>query len=195
MNYKGAEEYIIGKLRDELPENLYYHGLQHTLNVMEAASRYGTMENLGGEEMILLKTAALYHDSGYLIEYSNNESKSVKIVQDVLPAFGYTQNQIVQICEMICSTEVPQKPKNLTEKILCDADLDYLGRDDFYIKGICLLREWNEHGITTSLKEWYVQELHFLRQHKYYTKSAIKLRHKRKMFHLKQVEELLGGND
>ena len=33
--------------------------------------------------------------------------------------------------QLILATKVPQKPKNKLEKIICDADLDYLGREDF----------------------------------------------------------------
>jgi predicted metal-dependent HD superfamily phosphohydrolase len=192
MDSKGAEEYIIRKLEKELPENLYYHSLKHTLDVAVAAIRYGIMENLTEKELILTKIAALYHDSGFLIRYSNNEETSVQIVQDTLPAFGFTKNQIRQISEMILCTEISMKPKTILEKILCDADLDYLGRDDFFMNSICLRSEWNEHDNSISLKEWYIQELHFLQQHEYYTKSAIKLRQKKKLFHLKQIKELLG---
>jgi predicted metal-dependent HD superfamily phosphohydrolase len=194
MDNKGAEEYIIRRLEKELPEKLYYHNIKHTLDVTIAAVQYGIMENLTEEELLLVKIAALYHDSGFIIRYSNNEETSVHIVQDTLPAFEFTQNQIDQITKMILSTEIPQKPKTLLEKILCDADLDYIGRDDFFMNGICLQCEWNAHGRSISLKEWYIQELYFLQQHEYYTKSAIQLRQKKKLFHLKQIRELLGEN-
>ncbi|MFA5781062.1 MAG: HD domain-containing protein [Bacteroidales bacterium] len=192
MDNKGAEKYIIRKLEKELPEKLYYHSIKHTLDVTIAAVQYGIMENLTEEELILVKIAALYHDSGFLIRYLNNEETSAQIVQDTLPAFGFTQNQIGQITKMILSTEIHQKPKTLLEKILCDADLDYLGRDDFFMNGICLQCEWNEHDNPISLKEWYIHELYFLQQHEYYTKSAMQLRQKKKLFHLKQIRELLG---
>ena len=192
MDSKGAEEYIVRRLEKELPENLYYHSIKHTLDVAIVAVRYGIMENLSEDELMLLKIAALYHDSGFLIRYSNNEETSVQIVQDTLPTFGFTQGQIKQIAEMILSTEISRKPKTLLAKILCDADLDYLGRDDFFMNGICLQSEWNEHDNPISLKEWYFQELYFLQQHEYYTESAIKLRQKKKLFHLKQIKELLG---
>lgn len=194
MDYKGAEEYILQRLETELPENLYYHNLRHTLDVLGSAVLYSTMEKINEEELVLLKTAALYHDSGFLTKYSHNEDESVLIVQNVLPRFNYSQVQVETVKRMILCTEIPQKPKTILEKILCDADLDYLGRSDFYMTGICLLREWNENGINTSLREWYIQELYFLQQHEYYTLSAYKLRNDLKLTHLQQIKDLLGDN-
>ncbi len=194
MDYKGAEKYILKRLEHELPENLYYHNFSHTLDVLESTVRYSIMEKIDEEGLILLKTAALYHDSGFLMKYSNNEDASVFIVQDALPRYNYDQEQVEIVKRMIFCTEIPQKPKTILEKILCDADLDYLGRNDFYMTGICLLREWNENGINTSLREWYIQELYFLQQHEYFTRSAYNLRNELKLTHLQQIRDLLGEN-
>lgn len=194
MDYKGAEKYILKKLEKELPKNLYYHNYHHTLDVLEAAGIYGGMEKINEEEMILLKTAALYHDSGFLDKYSQNEEASVRIVEEVLPKYRYSPGQLETVKNMILCTEIPQKPRTILEKILCDADLDYLGRNDFYMTGICLLREWNENGLATTLREWYIRELYFLQQHEYFTRSAFKLRNGLKLLHLKQIKDLLGEN-
>ena len=194
MDYNGAEQYIIDRLGKELPENLYYHDVEHTLDVLEAVEKYAAMEHVRKADLILLKTAALFHDSGFLIKYSSNEVASVQIICRVLPGFGYTLQQIERISKMILTTEIPQKPKNILEKILCDADLDYLGRDDFYIIAIRLFREWNENGISVTLKEWYIQQLFFLQQHEYFTKSAIKLRSEKKKEYVAQIKELLGDS-
>lgn len=192
MDYKGAEEYIIKKLRNDLPANLYYHNVEHTIDVVKAAEKYSRLEKIKESEIILLKTAAVYHDSGFLIRYHKNEISSVHIIEEILPDFGYSPVQIEIISSMIMCTELPSKPKNILEKIICDADLDYIGTNDFYLKGICLFHEWNENGMITSLKEWYYQELYFLQQHEYFTKSALSLRQKLKLKHLAQIKELLG---
>ena len=194
MNYKEAEKDILKRLENEIPKNYYYHNYKHTLDVLSSAEYYGEQEKLGNEDMILLKTAALFHDAGFLVKYSHSEEASVNIVNNVLPNYDYNPRQIEIINRMILCTEIPQKPRTLPEKVLCDADLDYLGRKDFYMTGLLLFREWNENGIVTSIKEWYVQELYFLQQHEYFTKSAIKLRQELKMFHLNQVKELLDKN-
>ena len=193
MDFTGVKNFILLKLEKELQANLYYHNLEHTLDVLKASETYGKMEKISASDMALLKTAALFHDTGFLVRYSHNESDSIDLIHDVLPDFGYNEVQIKRIAKMIRCTEIPQKPVNKLEKILCDADLDYLGRDDFFMVSISLQREWNEYGIITSLKEWYIQELYFLQQHEYFTKSAILVRQEKKMLHLKQIKELLGN--
>ena len=149
--------------------------------------------NFSNRDLLLLKTASLFHDSGFLVRYINHEEASVQIVNEILPDFGYLPKQIEVISKIIYATKCNQKPENILEKILCDSDLDYLGRDDFFMKGIRLKREKNEHGTPTSLKEWYIQEYYFLLKHEYYTKSAVELRQKKKMMHLSQIKELLQG--
>ena len=193
MDYKSAEHYIIDRLTKELPCNLYYHGIEHTLDVLNAAENYAAMEHLKKEDIVLLRTAALFHDSGFLVKYSSNEVASVEIINRVLPGFGYSMWQIDRISKMILTTELPQKPRNLPQKILCDADMDYLGRDDFYMIGIRLYREWNENGLRTSLKEWYIQELYFLQQHEYFTNSAFMLRNEKKLKYMAEIKALLGN--
>lgn len=194
MNYSGAKNFIIGKLRKELPADLYYHTADHSLDVLSAVEYYGKMEKVNSSDLVLLKTASLFHDSGFLIRYFDNEVASVQLVCDILPSFGYSLKQIEKVSSIILSTEFPHKPKNQLDRLLCDADLDYLGRDDFFMISIRLLREWNEHRIITSLKDWYIQEVYFLEQHEYFTESALERRSATKKNHLQQIRELLGKN-
>ena len=193
MDFFGAKDYIVGRFERELSPNLFYHGIHHTFDVLNAVNIYGDLEKINEKELVLLKTAALFHDSGFLIKYECNEGNAVDIVKEILPRFGYSKKQIVLVSEMIISTIIPQNPKNLLEQILCDADLDYLGRDDFFMLGISLHREWLEQGLVVSLKEWYEMQKKFLMRHNYFTKSAINLRQEKKMHHFHQIMELLDG--
>lgn len=195
MDYKGAETYILEKLRSELPRSLYYHNIDHTISVVDAVRMYAHLEKINESDTLLLKTAALYHDSGFMVRYRENEVCSVEIVEEVLPEYGYSPEQIELISKMIMSTEIPNKPKSHLDKIICDADLDYVGTNDFFAQGMKLFKEWNENGIFTSLKEWYYQELYFLQQQEYFTNSAVLLRQNTKMKHLAQIKELLGETD
>ncbi|MEI7596110.1 MAG: adenylate/guanylate cyclase domain-containing protein [Bacteroidota bacterium] len=193
MDFYAAKNYILNRLENELPEALHYHGAHHTLDVFEAAMRLAEKENIIAKQLVLLKTAALFHDAGFLKQYSDNEHASVEIVKSELPRYGYNTEEIGIISDMILSTKLPQNPSTLLDKILCDADLDYLGRDDFFTTAQKLLREWNAHGYNVSLVSWYKQQLNFIENHKYYTDSAKILRQKQKMIHLAQVRELVEG--
>ncbi|MEZ4827041.1 MAG: HD domain-containing protein [Bacteroidia bacterium] len=138
------------KLKDELPESLTYHGIHHTMDVLDAAVEIGESEGIQGEELILLKTAALYHDSGFTKTYQGHEAEGCDIAKEYLPRFGYSSEQIEKICGMIMATRIPQTPCNLLEKILCDADLYYLGRNDFYPVGNSLFQEFQEQVIVRN---------------------------------------------
>ena len=192
MNYSEAEKYILAKLHKELPGNLYYHGLHHTLDVCAAAERIGEAEKANADELIILKTAALFHDAGFIYQYYDNEHLGVKLACDALPSFGYSGVQITEISKLILSTSFPQNPKNLLEKIICDADLDYLGREDFYSISYTLRREWAEYGKSKTLLQWYEEQLAFMKKHKYYTEYSKQTRGPRKEQYAAEMKEMLG---
>ncbi|HNW97899.1 MAG TPA: HD domain-containing protein [Bacteroidales bacterium] len=191
MNFQEAKEFILNKLKNELKPRLYYHCLSHTLDVYESAKKLAAMENITGKDLILLETAALYHDSGFLFGYCDHEQESVMVTRKYLSEFDYTDEDIDIICNMILATRLPQNPKTLLEKILCDADLDYLGRDDFFMIANRLLCEWNEHGHEVSLKKWYHIQVDFLEKNNYFTESAIALRNEKKNQNLTQIQTLI----
>jgi uncharacterized protein len=191
MNFEAARDFILNKLKTGLRSDLYYHCYSHTVDVYEAATRLATMEKINAVELVLLETAALYHDSGFLMGYNKHEELSILFVKEYLPEFGYSENEIEVICNMISATQLPQSPQTHLEKILCDADLDYLGRDDFFMVANKLLCEWNEYGMSTSLKNWYHIQAEFLNNNTYFTNSAIILRNEKKSIHLEQIKDLI----
>jgi hypothetical protein len=79
-----------------------------------------------------------------------------------LPSFGYSEADITTICGMIMATRIPQSPANLLESILCDADLDYLGRDDFKKIGQTLFEEFTEYSILHDEQAWNRLQVSFL---------------------------------
>src|SRR5690606_41792165 len=93
--------------------------------------------------------------------------------------------QIKKICGMIMATKVPQQPQNHLEEIICDADLDYLGREDFFIIGDKLFAELSMYGILSTEEEWNSLQVRFLEAHNYFNKTAIKNRQKKKDKYLK----------
>jgi uncharacterized protein len=128
----GCKTFIIDKLQKELPANLVYHSIDHVADVYQAAALLASHENLSKEETQLLLTAAQFHDAGFIVRAVGHEKESCRIAQQVLPDFDYTPEEIEQICNLIKATQLPQSPKNRLEEILADADLDYLGRNDYF---------------------------------------------------------------
>ena len=189
MNYEGAKKFILNKLEKELDPRLTYHSLSHTLDVLESAIRLADLEKRPAKEIMLLKTACLFHDSGMLITYRGHEEASISICEETLPAFNYDKEDTNAVCRMIRTTKLPQCAMEVPDKILCDADLDYLGRPDFFMIAHKLKYEWDILEIhPTTLHEWYLIQRDFLANHKYFTDSAINLRQSFKMENLSQIE-------
>ena len=191
MNLHGARDYILTKLKNELVPFYYYHNVAHTEDVHKAVVRLADKEQISQNELVLLETAAYYHDSGILIKYTGHEEESVKIAKEVLPNFGYSDDDIDIISGMIFSTYINGQVDTLSKKILCDADLDYLGRPDYFIIAQRLRLEWNILGEPISLKDWYFSQVKYFENHKYHTESAFNLRNKGKEENLRQIKDLL----
>lgn len=191
MEFEKAKELILEKLKNELAPNLYYHSLNHVMDVYEAAKMLAAEEGIDGEDYTLLKTAVLFHDSGFLIQAKDHEELGCGIAREVLPDYGYNNQQIETICGMIMATKIPQTPHNKLEEIICDADLDYLGRDDFFKIGNHLYNELVVYGILNDEKEWNRLQVKFLNKHHYFTDTAKRLRHGKKTEHLEHLQKLV----
>jgi hypothetical protein len=192
MDFAGVKNYILGKLERELNPDLVYHCLEHTLDVLNSTINIAEKEGVEEDDLILLKSAALFHDSGMLLTYVGHEEASAEIVQEVLPRFEFTQEGVDTISNMIITTKLPQRASSFLEKILCDADLDYLGREDFFMTSHRLRHEWIALNINRlSLLEWYQLQVEFLETHQYFTNYTIKLRQEKKIMNLKEIKELL----
>lgn len=191
IQFEEVEQFMLNKLQSELPQHLSYHSVSHVKDVMEAAMYISGQEGVGPDDKMLLKTAALFHDSGFLFGAQEHERKSCEIAMQYLPEYGYTAEQIEKICGMIMATKIPQSPQNHLEEILADADLDYLGRDDFFTIGNRLFDELSMFGIVTSERDWNALQKRFLEAHHYFTATAISLRSEKKQEHLTKITEQL----
>ncbi len=196
MNYTEVKRLVLSKLKEELSPSLHYHNYEHTLDVLRSVRKLADMEGVKGKELVLLKTAALFHDSGYLWAYDDNEALACSYAKEVLPGFGYEEEQIGDISQMIMATKVPQQPADKLEMILCDADLDYIGRDDFFPIARKLFLEWTEnHDRVFEAREWYARQFLFFRDHVYFTDAARTLREEKKVRNLGKIEQLLSAFD
>ncbi|MBN4071438.1 hypothetical protein JYT72_02890, partial [Crocinitomix catalasitica] len=191
INYMKAERHIMKILENQLSPKLLYHSINHTIDVTQAVERLAILEGITDEDLFLLKSAATYHDAGFVEQYENNEEVGMRLAREILPKYGYTQEQIDMIDGLIKSTEIPQSPTTHLQEIMCDADLDYLGRDDFHDIASLLRRELREHGKLDSDREWDEIQLSFLNEHTFFTDSAIRLRQEKKIKHIRDIEDRL----
>jgi len=194
MQFEEAGKYIIDKLKGGLPGQLSYHNTDHALDVYNAAELIGHKEHISDYEMKLLLTAAWYHDSGFLVRAKGHEQESCKIVKQTLPVFGYDAGQIEIICGLIMATRLPQMPKTHLEQILADADLDYLGRDDFFTIGQQLFKESYFTGVVNNEDDWNQKQVKFIENHHYFTKTSVSLREAAKIKNLHKVKECINAD-
>ena len=169
MNYHAVKAFILDKLEKELSNKLTYHGLHHTLDVLYITEELCYKERVSPYQALLLKTAALFHDSGFTIDNRNHEELGCRIARKHLPRFDFSDQAIEIICGMIMATKIPQTPRNKLEKIICDADLDYLGRDDFYDVGNTLFEELKMHNVLQTEAAWNKLQVSFLENHNFWT--------------------------
>lgn len=192
MRYRTAKNFILNKLRAELPNGLTYHGFHHTLDVHRTASALCVTEGIKGEMVQLIKTAALLHDAGFVKnQHAGHEHQGCLLAKSILPEFDYTPEHIELICGMIMATKIPQSPTTLPEQIICDADLDYLGRTDFYTIGSSLFEELSLYNLIGDEQTWNKLQVSFLSAHRFHTKTNQKLREPVKQAYLKELESLV----
>jgi len=174
MNFSDIKTHILEKLKNELSPQLYYHGLHHTLDVYYSALQLCRDEQIDQEDKSLVLTAALFHDVGFIEQYDNNEHIAVKMVEEMLPDFGYNSDQIESISKIILSTQLEVSPQNTLEDIMCDADHDYFGRSDYHEIASSLQKELAAFGMPMDEREWISRQIDFLEtKHRFFTKTSM----------------------
>jgi len=177
------------KLKQDLSPQLGYHGPSHTLDdVLPAADNLAMELGVSSENRLLVNTAALLHDTGYLSRYEDNEPLAADFARTLLPSFGFSGPQIDIIARIILKTAVPQNPETLLEQIVCDADLDSLGRTDYPRLSQSLRHELAVYGHPMETFDWLCRQREFLKNHRYFTVAARNKRDRGKQRNLKTVE-------
>jgi uncharacterized protein len=191
-DFEQARRYALLRLEQELDPALCYHSIAHTRDeVVPAAERLAALEGFGGEDLMLLRTAAYFHDIGFLERRAGHEAAGVRIAAAALPKFGYSPAQVAAIGQLIIATRLPQAPATPLAAILADSDLDMLGREDFLLLNRMLRIELDAFELAVNDAAWYRQQAAFVRDHYYWTASARRLRDEGKARNLRALEALL----
>lgn len=186
-SFESLKKSVLDRMRNQLPSHLTYHCVEHTELVLERSEYIAKKEGLSRKKIELLKAAALYHDFGFTEVYKDHEEKGCEIVKKELPKFGYSDSDIKAICGMIMATKIPQSPKNLMEDIIADADLEYLGSNEFKTIGDRLYKELKHFNSALSRKEWNQIQIKFMSNHDYHTSYCKRYREWRKQRNLESL--------
>lgn len=178
MHHTGIDiisERVFGLLEGLAPE-LTYHCAAHTADVVKQSERIAIEEAVHHHDLYLLKVAALYHDTGFLYTYAHHEEKGCEIFLEDCSRFHFSSWEKDLVTSIIMATRVPQQPHTLLERIICDADLDYLGRTDFFRISAELKKEFMHYGIVSDEEDWQHMQINFLTNHHYHTATSQLLR-------------------
>ncbi len=178
-------------LNSKLSKDLYYHCVHHTLDVLKVINQYIKREKINVQEAMLLRIGVLMHDIGYTVSINDHELRGIEIAEKLMSQFEFSKDHIEIVKGLILSTRVPQKPKNKLEKMICDADLDYLGRPDFYKIGDLLYKEMKAYSNIENKNDWNKVQIKFLEAHQYHTDFARKNRQPHKEKRIKELQRMV----
>lgn len=193
VDFELLKKQILERLVLELPSYLTYHDVDHTKYVLKMAEYLAQRQGIEGDDLLLLKIAALYHDLGFTVARANHEEIGCNFAREELPQWGISNDEIEKICGIIMATKIPQKPKTILEKIMADADLEYLSTENFHRISQKLYEEFKHFRPEISQREFDEIQIAFLENHQYYTPFCIKNKENFKLQHLRKLKEKLAN--
>lgn len=189
--FMDIQEELLDYMEHKLPDDLYYHNIKHTIDVITEVELIGWAEGVSEEDILLLKLAALFHDAGHTISYKDHEYYGTVMAREKLASYDFSKEQIDTVCRLIMATKMPPEPKDILEQIICDSDLDYLGRIDFIPVSNTLYNELKERNMVGTWDEWNKMQLKFISKHQYFTNTAQSLREVNKQQQIERLEQLI----
>ncbi|HKZ38649.1 MAG TPA: Pycsar system effector family protein, partial [Chryseolinea sp.] len=151
-------------------EKHVFHNYQHTNDVVNAVNIIGRHTNLTADDLESALVAAWLHDLGYEQGSKNHEQTSVEKARELMESLGAPEKKIAVVSEAIMATRMPQSPKTLVSRVLCDADLYHLSTEQCQEKSNMLREEWKLLGAEEMTnEEWIRTNIKFMEDHHYHT--------------------------
>lgn len=187
-----AIRYVLDLL--EKVNHFPYHNINHTLDVYSRSEYLADKEFVHLEEKTDLLLAALFHDTGFIEQYNQNEAIGARIARKYLEAINWREERISRIEWIIMATVVFSKPNNNLEQIIQDADFDNLGRKDCLTKTMSLKKELKIISkINIPTRDWLMSSYWLFRIHKYNTLTSILERDATKQENINKLYERIAS--
>jgi len=168
-----SKKYVESFLKKNLSDGIYYHDLEHTQEVVNASEEIGMACNLSDDELETVLIAAWFHDTGYYKGMKDHEANSRDVAEEFLKQEGAGKEKIEAVGGCIMATKIPQKPLNIMEEVLCDADLYHVSTREFFKKSELLRKEFSlVFPDEIQLDEWFKNSIKFLKSHSFFTSYA-----------------------
>ncbi len=186
-----VKKYVRSFFNDITSSRYKYHNLAHTESVVAAANQIADHYKLNEHDLFIVNAGAWFHDVGYFTVLENHEEKGVAIAENFFKDKGLDADTIAGVKNCILATRIPQKPTNLLEQIICDADLFHLGTDKFMERNKEVRNEIEElTGNKIKKKVWREQSIELLEGHHYFTDYCNQLLEAKKKENLKALQTM-----
>lgn len=184
-----AKQYI---KKHESIDNLRFHNIAHTLEVVKAAETIVDYYKLNERDQAIVIIAAYFHDTGYCLKgHMHHEGRSADLAESFLRERDVDPVMIDAVKGCIKATQVPQSPKSFLEEIVCDADLFHLGSDGFRVRDKLMRKEAKSNGNEMDKNDWRKATIQFMENHHYFTEYGQQFLDKKKQ---KNLESLINKN-
>jgi predicted metal-dependent HD superfamily phosphohydrolase len=169
-----------------------FHNLYHTQEVVRAAEIIGLKSELTDDELESVLIAAWLHDIGYEQGSQDHEAVAADRARKMLQEAGAPVKKINDVVEAIESTKMPQQPKSIVGKVLCDADLFHLSTEKCDENGHKLRDEWKSLGFKDMEDdEWAHFNLQFMESHRYHTSYGQDVLEEGKKKNIKRLRKMM----
>jgi predicted metal-dependent HD superfamily phosphohydrolase len=183
-----AENTFAGKVF----EKHNFHNLFHTQEVVRAAEIIGLKSELNEDELESVMIAAWLHDIGYEQGSQDHEAVAAARAKKMLEEAGAAVKKVSDVVEAIESTKMPQQPRSIVSKVLCDADLFHLSTEKCDENGEKLRDEWKSLGFKDMQDaEWLQFNLQFMESHRYHTSYGQDVLEDGKKENIKRLRNML----
>jgi predicted metal-dependent HD superfamily phosphohydrolase len=183
-----AEQVFKDSAFDDRP----FHNLSHTLDVVKAAEEIGLQSALNEDEIESVIIAAWLHDIGYVGGAKDHELKAAEEAKRLLSSWGAPHRKVLDVAEAILATKMPQQPKSLISKVLCDADLYHLSTEACQAKAEQLRTEWANVGDKRMTDPEFINaNLEFMENHRYHTPYGQQVLQQGKKKNIKKLRKLI----
>ena len=178
-------------LEAHLDKRYTYHNAAHTLNVCNAVKLFAENLCLPPETYCSLRIAAIFHDFGYLEQSFDNEKLALPYLEEFGRKFDIDKKFLLHANDLILETVFPYTPLTPAGSLLCDADIEYIGRECFFEYAGLFREELAGDGIVYTDEQWWSLETDFLQENKFFTPICRSLRNVGRLSNLRIAQEHL----
>jgi predicted metal-dependent HD superfamily phosphohydrolase len=158
---------LFGSAESILP----YHNLDHTRKVVAHVREIALHYQIDETGTFVVTVAGWFHDAGYLNgSVKEHELRGAGMADDFLKNYDIDKEIAGQVKACILATVLPQKPLNLLEEIVCDADLYHFGTKDLFMQDAFVKSEAEYFaGKKIDSDAWRKGTISFIESHSFHT--------------------------